>query len=58
MKILIGKADEFSVTFDDGDEQVTVFDGEGSIRLLMPYDIWQELTRPIYRVIPNDPHFA
>lgn len=49
MNILIGKADEFEVIFNDVDKLVTVYDGEDSVRLLMPISIWLELTTPLYK---------
>ena len=41
---IIGKADEFKVELD-GDEQVHITDGEGTVRLSMPFMIWKQLTR-------------
>lgn len=41
---VIGKAAEFKVELD-GDEQVHILDGEGTIRLSMPFMIWKQLTR-------------
>ena len=37
------KADEFIAEMDD-DGQVHIFDGEGTIRLSMPYDVWEAFT--------------
>lgn len=40
---IIAQADEFIAEMDD-DGQVHVFDGEGTIRLSMPYDVWEAFT--------------
>ena len=41
---LLAKADEFRVEIDDN-EQVHLLDGEGTIRVSMPYVIWKQLSR-------------
>jgi hypothetical protein len=41
---IIGKADEYKVELD-GDEQVHITDGEGTVRLSMPFLIWKQLIR-------------
>ena len=40
---IVAKADEFVAEMDD-DRQVHIFDGEGTIRLSMPYDVWEAFT--------------
>lgn len=50
-EIRIGQADEFEIIYTTGDGMVTIFDGEGSVRLTVPYDIWKALTNPIYQEI-------
>ncbi|BBA65196.1 predicted ORF [Xanthomonas phage XacN1] len=40
---ILAQADEFIAEMDD-DGQVHVFDGEGVIRLSMPYDVWEAFT--------------
>ena len=41
---LISAADEFRVEVDE-DEQVSILDGEHTVRLTMPLVIWKQLTR-------------
>lgn len=43
MSNVLAQADEFIAEMDD-DGQVHVFDGEGVIRLSMPYDVWEAFT--------------
>lgn len=40
---ILAQADEYIAEMDD-DGQVHVLDGEGSIRLSMPYDVWESFT--------------
>lgn len=39
---LLGKADEFRLEID-GDQNVHLLDGEGTVRVSMPKDVWKEL---------------
>lgn len=39
---LIAQADEFKVEHDEND-QVHIIDGEGTIRVSMPVDVWRQL---------------
>ena len=45
---LLGKADEYRLEIDR-DGYVTLLDGEGSIRVRMPKDIWKELAEKTYK---------
>jgi hypothetical protein len=50
--VLIGEADEFRIILTVDDAMVTIYDGEGSVRLTMPYDIWRRLKQPRYKELP------
>lgn len=41
---ILAQADEFIAEMDD-DGTVNVVDGEGTIRLSMPYDVWESFTQ-------------
>lgn len=48
MAELIAESDEFKVFYEDCDN-VTILDGEGSVRLTMPFDVWTELMASFYK---------
>ena len=43
MVTIVAQADEFIAEMDD-DGQVHILDGEGSIHVSMPYDVWESFT--------------
>jgi len=44
-KGIMAKSDEFTVEVDGDSEMIDIRDGEGSIRVTMPRDVWIDLCK-------------
>lgn len=50
---VIGKSDEFKVEIDK-DQQVHLIDGEGTVRVSMPKNVWKDLAERTFKSLGGE----